>query len=58
MADEEKNVEQAEAQQPVEQTAAAPQAEESTAQQTDAPAEATKPSPPNGMKISRNSGNS
>ena len=44
MADEEMNVEQAEAQQPVEQTAAAPQAEESTAQQTDAPAEAAKPS--------------
>ena len=43
MADEEKNVEQAEAQQPVEQTIDAPQAEEAAAQ-PEAPAEAAKPS--------------
>ena len=36
MADEEKNVEQAEAQQPVDQTIDAPQAEESAAQQPEA----------------------
>ena len=40
MADEEKNVEQAEAQQPVDQTIDAPQAEESAAQQPEASAEA------------------
>ena len=44
MADEEKNVEQAEAQQPVDQTIDAPQAEEAAAQQPEAPAEAAKPS--------------
>ena len=44
MADEEKNVEQAEAQQPVDQTIDAPQAEEAVAQQPEAPAEAAKPS--------------
>ena len=44
MADEEKNVEQAEAQQPVDQTAEAPQAEEAAAQQPEASAEAAKPS--------------
>ena len=44
MADEEKNVEQAEAQQPVDQTIDAPQAEESAAQQPEASAEAAKPS--------------
>ena len=44
MADEEKNVEQAEAQQPVDQTIDAPQAEKSAAQQPEASAEAAKPS--------------
>ena len=44
MADEEKNVEQAEAQQPADQTIDAPQAEESAAQQPEASAEAAKPS--------------
>ena len=44
MADEEKNVEQAEAQQPVDQTIDAPQAEEAAAQQSEASAEAAKPS--------------
>ena len=44
MADEEKNVAQAEAQQPVDQTIDAPQAEEAAAQQPEAPAEAAKPS--------------
>ena len=44
MADEQKNVEQAEAQQPVDQTIDAPQAEEAAAQQPEAPAEAAKPS--------------
>ena len=43
MADEEKNVEQAEAQQPVDQTPDAPQAEQ-TAAQPEAPAEEAKPS--------------
>ena len=44
MADEEKNVEQAEAQQPVDQTIDAPQAEEAAAQQPEASTEAAKPS--------------
>ena len=44
MADEENNVEQAESQQPVDQTIDAPQAEEAAAQQPEAPAEAAKPS--------------
>ena len=45
MADEEKNVEQAEAQQPVDQTTAAPQAGEAAAQQTERDAEEARRSP-------------